>query len=381
MNLKILTASAIMFAFLTSCAQTEKTDKLESAKAIVAEVQNKLVPDKRDNIFTLEAALSENKLVIKGETTHTKVKPAIDSLMKLKALSYVDSIQVLPNNSVLDKPLAIVRLSAANLRKKASLSSELISQTLMGQTVKLLKKEGSWYLVKASDGYFGWVYHFALSPKAGDEMASWGKSEKVIVTATYGHIFSEANLNAAPVCDVVIGDQIMLVSEKPNFYYVDLADGRTGFISKNDSEKYADWLSKIEATPQNIVNTAKKFLGVPYMWGGTSAKFLDCSGFTQTVYKLNGIQLPRDASQQVKMGIEIDTADHFANMQLGDLLFFGRKATENSKEKATHVGIYIGNTEFIHEAGLIKINSLDPARENYSAYRKGAFLRAKRILE
>ena len=251
----------------------------------------------------------------------------------------------------------------------------------MGQKVQLLKKEGSWYLVKASDGYFGWIYHFSLSLKSEKDIAAWDKSEKIILTSTYGHIFSEENTNSAPVCDIVIGNQLRLIGKSKKFYHVDLADGREGFIPLDKAEEYELWLSKINATPENIVKTAKQFLGVPYMWGGTSAKFLDCSGFTQTVYKLNGIYLQRDASQQVKMGIEIDTTNHFANMQLGDLLFFGRKATENSKEKATHVGIYIGNTEFIHEAGLVKINSLDPSRENYSAYRKGTFLRVKRILE
>ncbi|OQX96282.1 MAG: glycoside hydrolase, partial [Bacteroidetes bacterium 4572_117] len=74
-------------------------------------------------------------------------------------------------------------------------------------------------------------------------------------------------------------------------------------------------------------------------------------------------------------------ANHFSQLQAGDLLFFGRKATETTKEKATHVGIYLGDTEFIHEAGLVKINSLDPTRGNFNESRLKSFLRVKRILE
>lgn len=381
MNLKTISIAILLLVLINACMQIAQTDKLDLPKSIIDEVQKMLVPDKRDNIYTVEAVLSGNKLVVKGETTHPKVQQLIDSLMKLNQLAYIDSVQLLPNSTVADNPQAIIRLSVANLRKKASLGSELISQTLMGQKVQLLKKEGSWYLVKAFDGYFGWVYHYSLSLKSEKEMTEWDASPKIIVTSTYGHVFSEESENSAVVCDIVIGDQLKLIDKNKKFYHVDLADGREGFIPFDKAEEYELWFSKINATPEHIVKTAKQFLGVPYMWGGTSAKFLDCSGFTQTVYKLNGIQLQRDASQQVIMGVEIDTTNHFANMQLGDLLFFGRKATENSKEKATHVAIYIGDTEFIHEAGLVKINSLDSSRENYSAYRKGAFLRVKRILE
>jgi len=99
-----------------------------------------------------------------------------------------------------------------------------------------------------------------------------------------------------------------------------------------------------------------------------------------TVYFLNGIILARDASQQVNTGELVDTKNGWQNLQAGDLLFFGRKADENRKEKITHVAIYIGDGDFIHAAGRVRVNSFNKNKAYYSKYRDNAFIRAKRIL-
>ena len=100
------------------------------------------------------------------------------------------------------------------------------------------------------------------------------------------------------------------------------------------------------------VNLAYDYLGVPYVWGGTSPEGFDCSGFTQYVYKQLGIKLNRTAAQQLKNGYEV------TNLQTGDLVFF--KNTYATSAAASHVGIYIGNNQFIHAAnGGVKITSLD----------------------
>ena len=141
-----------------------------------------------------------------------------------------------------------------------------------------------------------------------------------------------------------------------------------------------NWLDSRKVNADDIISTAKTFMGIPYLWGGTSPKAFDCSGFTKTVYFLNGVMLPRDASQQVYTGELVDTKNGFQNLKPGDLLFFGRKATDSTAEKITHVALYIGDTEFIHASGRVRINSLDKSRPNYSDYRFNQFVRAKRIL-
>jgi cell wall-associated NlpC family hydrolase len=107
---------------------------------------------------------------------------------------------------------------------------------------------------------------------------------------------------------------------------------------------------------------------------------MDCSGFTKTVFYLNGIILPRDASQQVHTGELVDTKNGWENLKPGDLLFYGSKATGERKERITHVSIYIGDGDFIHASGRVQINSFNPNKPYYSDYRKSGFIRAKRIL-
>ena len=99
----------------------------------------------------------------------------------------------------------------------------------------------------------------------------------------------------------------------------------------------------------------KKFIGVPYLWGGTSSKGFDCSGFTKTVYLMNGIIIPRDASQQVNEGLLVDADRNWDKLQEGDLMFFGYY--KNGKRRIDHVAIWIGNGKFIQASKNVRINS------------------------
>jgi cell wall-associated NlpC family hydrolase len=109
------------------------------------------------------------------------------------------------------------------------------------------------------------------------------------------------------------------------------------------------------------------------LWGGTSTKGFDCSGFVQTVFYMNNVFLPRDVSQMILEGEQIESSDDLSNLIPGDLLFFG-----SNPNRATHVGIYLGNQQFIHSDGWVHINSLNPDAENYNDYRKRTFQAVRR---
>jgi len=152
------------------------------------------------------------------------------------------------------------------------------------------------------------------------------------------------------------------------------------YLPKSAGMPESGWLNRDKITADSIINTGMTFMGIPYMWGGMSAKAMDCSGFVKMVMFLNGIILPRDASQMAYVGERIDISNGFDNLKPGDLLFFGRKATAEQKERVIHVAIYIGNQKFIHSQGYVHISSFNPDDKDFDQYNLNRLLSAGRIL-
>lgn len=179
--------------------------------------------------------------------------------------------------------------------------------------------------------------------------------------------------------DLVAGNVLELDHESDNSWIVIYPDGRKAMIPKSEASLFQRWKENIEVSDATITSAAKDLVGIPYLWGGTSTKGLDCSGFTKTVYLLHGFVLPRDASQQVQVGDLIDTVKDFSKLEIGDLLFFGRK-NEDQSEKVVHVGLWLGNSRFIHASGDVHISSMDSLDDEFDNYNFERYLRTKRII-
>ncbi|WP_237390475.1 C40 family peptidase [Fulvivirga sediminis] len=340
---------------------------------MVYKVGQYFAPDKRVVIYDLAY---ENG-TLKGETSSSLAYQALrDSLGRLN-VDYRDSVQLLPIDT---SKHAVVNLSVANLRSEGKHSSELVTQALCGTPLLVLKQKRGWLLVQTPDEYIAWIDEGGVSVKSPSEMTTWSKSKKLIFTATIGYVYQDS-IGLERISDLVAGDILTLVKRGSDFSKVKMPDGRLGLVRNEQVDRVSSWLANKEVTGAGLNEMAFTMMGVPYLWGGTSVKGVDCSGFTKTIYFMNGYIIPRDASQQVNEGRLIDENKQWDKLQKGDLLFFGREANEESPEKVVHVGMWIGEGRFIHSSGRVQISSVYPKDSLYDEYNVNRYLRTKRIIK
>lgn len=355
--------------------------KGQNIQELIEGVRKKLAPDKRTAIFNINFEQSKDKLILKGEVSDKEFKnELIEQIQNQKKINLIDSIEVLPSSKLGKKIYALVNLSVCNIRSKSEHPAELSTQALMGTPLKVYKEEGDWYLVQTPDDYLGWVDEDGISLKTSKEMVEWLNSEKVIYTNFFGFIYSDKNFSVI-LSDAIGGNLFEKVNKSESYFEVKLPDGRTGFIKIDEAKEFDQWFSNLSFKAQDIIDAGKKMLGFPYLWGGTSFKGIDCSGFMKTIHFMNGLILPRDANQQALIGEEVILDQEFSNLIPGDLIFFGRKGNQVREERITHVGIYIGDKKFLHSSGRVRLDSFDKNDPNYNEYRLNTIVRIKRILE
>lgn len=346
------------------------------------QAKEKFAPDRRTVVFDVDGIAAGDRIVLRGEVHSDALKELLLQYVRQQLPGeIVDSIRALPDPALGNKVYAVVSLSVANIRTKPAHPAEMGTQALLGTPLKVLKQEDDWYYVQTPDEYLGWTDDriVVMDP---DAYRLWREKPKVVVTTEFGYTREAADARSQPVSDVVIGSLLAFRSAKGSYVEVEYPDGRTGFLPRESVEPFDRWLREANDTPQRVVATAKRFMGVPYFWGGTSSKGMDCSGFSKTVYYLNGVLLPRDANQQATVGDPVEPVGDWADVSAGDLLFFGARAREGRSERITHVAISLGGKRFIHASGGtgVCVNSLDPSAPDYSPYRERSFLRIKRII-
>lgn len=343
-------------------------------------LKQKYAPDKRVALFDVDYSFSGKNVMLRGVTTSPRAKAALLDGLARAGYKVMDCLQLLPDEAGLEgKTYGIVDVSVANLRADPDFSSEMMTQALMGMPVRVLQRDG-WYRIQTPDNYIAWVHRVGIHPVTKEELTAWNRSEKIVVTSHYGFVYSRPDMRSQTVSDVVAGNRLKWEGTKGAFYKVAYPDGREGYISKSISMPEGKWRASLKQEPTDIIRTAHTLMGVPYLWAGTSSKGVDCSGFMRTILFMHDIIIPRDASQQAYVGQHIDIAPDFGNLQPGDLIFFGRRATAERKERVVHVGMYIGNKRFIHSQGDVRISSFDPADELFDEYNLGRLLFAARVL-
>lgn len=374
---------AMPFSLLIACTPQKETSTAESlaAQQIMDQVKSEYAPDSRVALFDLTVRPKAHGVLLSGESNLKAATATLKAQLTAAGIAYEDSIRLLPDAAGLEhQTMGVIKISVANLREKPAHSSQLVTQALMGTPVYVYKKEENWYYIQTPDGYLAWVDQGGIQNMSPDEFASWKAQEKLIFLNPFGQSFKTTDETHGVVSDLVAGNVLTLTGKKGKFYAITYPDGRTGYVPDTDAMPYQQWLENTTPDGHDLVTTGEQLMGLPYLWGGTSPKGVDCSGFTKTVFFLNGIIIPRDASQQVHTGILVDSVRNFENLMAGDLLFFGRPATDSTKERVIHVGMWIGDQHFIHSMGDVHISNMDTTAEDFDAYNYNRYLRTKRIL-
>ena len=364
-------SGAFLYLFL-SC----QSRSVPSFQTDVDSIVRRVVPDRRIGICDLNLIERGGaKLVLRGESMFPAANTEVLKFFTKKGIDIIDSTVLIPDTVHLEKWWGLISLSVANMRSKPGHASEMVSQAIMGTPVRILKDGDGWFLIQTPDRYIGWTNKSAVQPMSYLEILNWRKANRLICRLSEGKIYADPQKKGV-ISDLVAGAIVIRNSENHGMTQVILPDGRVGYVPGLNWLNFNQWKDSVSLRSERMIVDGKQFLGFPYLWGGTSSKGMDCSGFVKTVCFLNGIILERDASQQIRHGVEVDLSRGFDNLKQGDLLFFGSK----QPFRVNHVGIYIGNSELIHESGSVHINSLNKNRANFNSDLCSNIVGARRII-
>jgi cell wall-associated NlpC family hydrolase len=260
---------------------------------------------------------------------------------------------------------AVVVNAVENMHSAAADTSDVVSQAILGMNVKVLASERnssgeSWYQIETPDTYKGWILSSAVRALGGGEAAYASSGTVFVVSALLANTYLEASVTKhKPVKTAPISAVLEVVTvQDARWIEVKLPDGSQAWIQAGDgAQRQGPWAWP-RTTAEEMVAQAKRFIGLPYTWGGTSPLGVDCSGLVQLIYKMGGVSILRDAGIQMTDSGLLDVPK--GTEQAGDLVFFG-----SAIDKIGHVGMMIDSEYFInatvHEKPVVQISRLkDP---------------------
>ena len=270
---------------------------------------------------------------------------------------------------------AVITRPVADMHSASSGTADVVSQGILGTTVRILSEEANalgekWFRIETPDAYTGWTDGEALRI-LGEGSKPYASEGRVFeVTSLFANVYATESVSERkPLTVAVIGARLEAGECGERWCRIVLPCGTPAWIHQADGEIREAASPRKKLSPDESAALARRFLGLPYLWGGRSSFGFDCSGFVQTVYHLSGFELPRDSGLQMAAGglVEVPAGAE----RTRDLVFFGKK-----DGPVTHVGMMIGPTEFIHAAPrgrpVVQTGNLDDPywREIYRGARR-----------
>jgi len=256
----------------------------------------------------------------------------------------------------------VVKEPVINIYVSPEENTEINTQAIYGSALEVAEKREGWWKVRLPDGEEGWIQSFRISHNSSFE----NNANLRPVKSLFANVFRTDDTAASPpLLTLPYGAKIKLINTVDTgerWVRIELASGESAWIQRGD----VDFSPKTK-TLEETIQLSKKFLGLPYAWGGVSTYGMDCSGFMQMLFKEMGLLLPRNSRQQVQS--DLFSTVQRSDLQQGDLIFF------TDGKKIHHVGLYLGNDEFIHagvrdNAPLVMISNLNTSKYTYSLARR-----------
>jgi cell wall-associated NlpC family hydrolase len=251
----------------------------------------------------------------------------------------------------------VVTGNVVNLYSKPLPDVDLVTQAILGMGFAVVDSRSGWYRVRLPDQYRGWLEAGSVQIYAPGQRLYASAGPVAQIESLLAFLYHGPSVTARmPAMQVTLGARLEVTREHDGWLEVALPDGTVCWVQAGDVSVYPAPPPPVRGTAQDVIALARRFLGLPYLWGGCTPLGIDCSGFVQLLYGLNGVQLLRDADiQYTQPGLQPVGRE---DLEAGDLLFFGQ-------ERITHVGLYMSAGEFIHATThgcpVVQISRLEEA--------------------
>ncbi len=311
----------------------------DALRELVEAVRAEHAPDSRTAVFEIETERRGSTVVLSGRSTEDAAVEELSALLRaMEGVRRVRDLVVrLPDRDVGQLDAALVRVSIAPIYPAPRLASGQVSQYVLGQPLDLLARDGRWFRVRGRDRYIGWVHGGYLERGESARVRGWGSGQLGEPAVSLGAELADEEgrvFARLPWGGRVLGDT-------PGRYR--LPDGRSGLLESGEvvaADRLAD---RFPARGESLARTARRWMGTPYLWGGVTPAGADCSGFVQAVFRMHGVELPRDSDQQATEGQPVEPGADFGELRAADLLFFADRPG-----RISHVAISLGGSHILH---------------------------------